>query len=109
MKEITLKLDDKTFAWLEVLVVGLAKENLDEKEFSARLSDISCKDNDDFGKGIKDLLEDIAGSLADGVKRSGSWERQCISSLTGYNGTYVPDMFDTCIKDEAKERGFESN
>lgn len=106
-KKLTLELDEKTFAWLEVLAVGLAKENLNNDEYSAKISEMSREDNNnDFGNGVKVILVDIARSLADGVKRSGSWERNCLSSLTNYEGTYVSGVFDDCIKEEAKNNGF---
>jgi hypothetical protein len=105
-KKLILDIDDKTFAWLEVLVVGLAKENLTSEEYIAKISEMSRKDKNDFGNGVKNILVDIACSLADGVKRSDSWERTCLSSLTNCQGTYVSGTFDDCIKEEAKTRGF---
>ncbi len=107
MKKLTLELDDKTFAWLEVLAVGLAKENLSSDDFKARIVDMHNDATNDFSSAINDLFVDVAESLATGVKRSGSWERSCLSSLTGYDGTYVSAMMDECIKSEAKDRGFD--
>lgn len=111
-KKITLELDENTFAWLEVLVVGLAREQFPESnqaEYQKRISEITRKDKDDFGKGITELLTDVTNSLADGTRRSGSWERGCLQSLTGYDGTYVPAMFDDCIKEQAKLYGFKQD
>jgi hypothetical protein len=106
MKKLTIELDDNTFAWLEVLAVGLAKENESVSDYQAAIEHMTRKQHDDFGAGISQLLTSVAGSLATGVKRSGSWERETLSSLTGYQGTYVRSMFDKCIEEEAVKRGF---
>ncbi|WP_240224554.1 hypothetical protein [Rheinheimera hassiensis] len=106
-KKITLELHEQTFAWLEILVVGLARESLSDEEYQKRLVEMARKDKDDFGVGVRDLLAQVADSLADGVRRSGSWERQCLSSLTGYEGSYVRGIFADCIKKDAESLGFQ--
>lgn len=106
-KKITLELHEQTFAWLEVLAVGLARESLSDDEYQKRIVEMARKDKDDFGAGVRDLLAQIADSLADGVRRPGSWERQCLSSLTGYEGTYLRGTFANCIKEDAKSLGFQ--
>mgnify|MGYP000038256898 CR=1 FL=1 len=107
MKKITIELDDQTFNWLEQLVWGLTKEEheKDTTAFTEKLKSLTS-DNDDLSVGIKELIEDVAQSLASGVQRSESWERSCLNSLTGYEGTYSPLLFDECNKDSAKQNGF---
>lgn len=46
------------------------------------------------------LIVDIAGSIATGVLRPGSWERGVVDSLTGSQGTYNEGMLSESIKDE---------
>ncbi len=106
MKKITIELEDTTFAWLEVLAVGLAKEQLNDGEYQQRISEMASGGGDNFEQGVAELVADFANSLSDGVKRSGSWERQCLNQLTGYDGTYVSGSFDESIKEDAKQRGF---
>ncbi|MEF1204334.1 hypothetical protein [Photobacterium damselae] len=48
------------------------------------------------------MLADIAGSIATGVRRPGSWERSVVDSLTGWQGTYNAGMLSELIKDEIK-------
>lgn len=109
-KRITIDVSPETFAWLEVLAVGLAcKDNGDD--IDARNADIKSmyrKTQNDFGKGVSDLLEKAAYSFVDGVKRSGSWERQVLLSLFGYDGEYLPNTISDVIKEEAAERGFKT-
>ena len=45
-KKITLELNDETFAWLEVLVVALAKDNLSEDEYRTRIAEMSRKEKE---------------------------------------------------------------
>ena len=94
-KKITIELDEQTFAYLEMLAYGLEIENSgkvdnDWKGFN--------KAKNDFSPAIRDLLVDVAGSMADGVRRSGSWERGVVDQLTGWNGTYNKGMVSDCIK-----------
>ncbi|MBO9492202.1 hypothetical protein J7384_17710 [Endozoicomonas sp. G2_1] len=109
-KRVTFDLDAQTFAWLEVLVVGLARENyaeISQEAYQERVNEIARRDKNDFGKGVNELLKEIAISLADGTRRPGSWERGSLESLTGYQGAYVPEMFADCIKQQAIDHGFE--
>ena len=105
-KKIVLELHEQTFAWLEVLVISLAKEQLSAEEYQKRIIEMSRLGEDDFGKGVSDLLVQIADSLSNGVRRPGSWERQCLSALTGYDGGYVAGTFADCIVEDAKSCGF---
>lgn len=90
MKRVTLNLTDETFALLEVLAIGLARENNQDI--------ISNKQNDNFSPMVSGLLSSVADSLSTGIIRPGSWERDILYSLTGWNNTYVPAMVDDCVK-----------
>lgn len=109
-KRITIDVTPEAFAWLEVLAVGLAsKENGDDIDaLNADIKSMYRKAQNDFGKGVSDLLEKAAYSFVTGVKRGGSWERQILLSLFGYNGEYLPSTIADVIKEDAAEYGFKT-
>jgi hypothetical protein len=96
-RKIILNLDDATFQYLEVLAVGLLEEEHDgDKHSNAFKKDLAAghnKTKNDFGPLVSKMLEEITQSLADGVRRNGSWERGVVESLTGWESTVCPDMF----------------
>ncbi|CAA6823664.1 MAG: Unknown protein [uncultured Thiotrichaceae bacterium] len=100
-REIVLTISEHTFQYLEVLAVGLSQEaqGVDNEALKAGYD----KRIDDYGPLVAKLLEDVAGSLADGVRRPGAWERGVVDQLTGWNSTVYPDKFgdlvDIPIKD----------
>jgi hypothetical protein len=104
--KLEIELNEKTFAWLEILASGLAKETLSNEDFKQRMAEMSNDSMENLSVGVADILENVAESLATGVKRKGSWERNCVQSLTGYQGTYIPEMFHDCIKEEAIDYNF---
>ena len=101
-RDLRISLDLKTFQYMEALVVGLHRQKLESGEITRTeyqsLIDksISVK-HDDFGKGVSDLLEHVALVIASGVGRGGSWERDIILSLTGWDGTFVPDSLGSLV------------
>jgi hypothetical protein len=97
-RKLQIELSDETFAYLEMLAFGLELERTGKDD----LSDWKGfdKQRNDFGPGVRELLREIAGSIATGVDRSGSWERSVVDSLTGWQGTYNKGMLAECIKDE---------
>ncbi|CCN92053.1 conserved protein of unknown function (plasmid) [Vibrio nigripulchritudo SFn27] len=97
-RKLQIELSDETFAYLEMLAFGLELERTDKDD----LSDWKGfdKQRNDFGPGVRELLQEIAGSIATGVDRPGSWERGVVDSLTGWQGTYNKGMLAECIKDE---------
>jgi len=92
-KKIVLSLDQRTFQYLEVLAVGLNREICGDDE----LLNGHDNKNDDFAPLVSRLLEGVAVSLADGVRRPGSWERGIVDSLTGWDGTVNKGMFGPSI------------
>lgn len=102
VKTIQLKLDQNTFQYLEVLVYGLMRQNFKtDEEREVEAAKIHNKKNDDFGPGVSRLLEEIAESLAVGVRRTGSWENGTLSALTGWDGTVVPAMYGELVELES--------
>lgn len=93
-KKMVIELDQRTFAMLEVLAFGLHRQDPD------LYKEKHDKKNDDFAPMVKDLLVDVANSLAAGVTRPGAWERSVIESLTNWDGTVEPTMSDPCIREE---------
>lgn len=91
-RKIVLELDDETFGLLEALAFGLHLEDPDLNESGY------VKSRDDFGDGVRNLLNDAACSIAAGVRRPGSWERGFVDSLTGWQGTYNWGMLSDCVK-----------
>ena len=96
-KEITLNLDQATFEYLEVLAYGLNQELHDGDKENEELLAGHDKIKDDFAPLVAKLLENIANSLADGVRRPTSWEREIVDSLTGWDGTVNRGMFGASI------------
>ena len=92
-KKITLNLDEKTFQYLEVLAYGLNQERNDGDKENEDLLAGHDKINNDFAPLVAKLLEQIADSFADGVRRPGSWERGAVDELTGWDGTVNRGMF----------------
>ncbi|HHP0467318.1 TPA: hypothetical protein ACRZZI_004979 [Vibrio harveyi] len=103
-RRLMIELDERTFALLELLAFGMEIEQL---EAGAEIDVESWKGydakNDDFAPAVRRLLNDVAGSLATGVRRPGAWERQVVEMLTGWNGMYNPGMAAECIKEEVLE------
>tara|TARA_Y100000052_G_C2931431_1_gene74585 strand:+ start:465 stop:827 length:363 start_codon:yes stop_codon:yes gene_type:complete len=105
-KTLQLTLSDEDFAWLEVLATGLLIQECDDKEEKSRL--LLCvyrKNQDDFAPAVKELLCDVISSLVTGITRNGSWERDIVDSLTGWDGTYNPGLIAECIESEAHHIG----
>ena len=96
-KEITLNLDQATFEYLEVLAFGLNQEVHNGDKENEDLLAGHDKIKDDFAPLVTKLLEKIADSLADGVRRPNSWEREIVDSLTGWDGTVNRGMFGASI------------
>lgn len=105
-RKLMIELDENTFAFLEMLAFGIEieqRENLPEdKKDMSDWSGFDKKKND-FAPAVRALLENVAGSLATGIRRPGSWERQAVDMLTGWNGTYNRGMLAECIKAEIIE------
>lgn len=100
-RKLMIELDERTFALLEVLAFGMKIEEMPEgEEISADNWDGYDKKKDDFAPAVRSLIEDVAGSLATGVRRPGAWERQTVEMLTGWGGMYNPGMAAECIKEE---------
>lgn len=102
-RKLQIELDETTFAYLEMLAFGLQLERKPESEDIAEWSGFDKKRND-FAPGVRELIVDVANSLAAGVRRPGAWEREVVDSLTGWQGTFNPGMLSECIKDEVCER-----
>ena len=96
-KEITLNLDQATFEYLEVLAYGLNQELHDGDKENENLLAGHDKTKDDFAPLVAKLLEKISDSLADGVRRPNSWEREIVDSLTGWDGTVNRGMFGASV------------
>lgn len=107
MKKLTIELSDSTFNWLEQLAYGLASEEHGpgSDALQARMKSMTREEHDDLGDGVRDIIEQAVESMACGVARQGSWERQLLESLFAYEGTYSPHLFDESNKEEAKLRG----
>ena len=95
-RKLTIEVSDETFATLEVVAFGLELENNGDVDRDWKGHD---KKRDDFGPAVRELLTSVAGSLATGADRPGSWERGVLESLTGWQGTYNPGMVADCVKD----------
>ncbi|EHE7897955.1 hypothetical protein J0V14_004800 [Vibrio parahaemolyticus] len=97
-RKLQIELSDETFAYLEMLAFGLELERSGKDD----LSDWNGfdKQRNDFGLGVRELLKEIADSVATGVYRPGSWERGVVDSLTGWQGTYNKGMLAECIKED---------
>ena len=102
-KKIILNLSEETFQYLEVLAFGLNLEQHDGNQDNKELLNGHNKQNDDFAPLVSRMIEDIAVSLADGVRRPGAWERNVVNSLTGWNGTVNRGMFGELIDMETEE------
>lgn len=98
-RKIQLELSEHTFAALEVLAVGLHLQS--GNELTEQWEGYN-RTNDDFAPAVRQLLVQIANLTSTGVLRSGSWERDVVDSLTGWDGTFNRGMFSECIKDEFK-------
>ena len=98
-RKLQIELDEKTFAYLELLAFGIHIESGQESEDITKWSGHDKK-RDDFGPAVRELIQEIAGSIASGVRRPGSWEREVVGSLTGWQGTLNRGMLAECIKDE---------
>lgn len=96
-KKIMLELDDHTFAFLEMLAIGLELQENDTIDPS--WNGFSQK-YDDFSPAVRLLITNIANSVATGVRRSGSWEREVVDQLTGWDGTYNKGLLSELIRDE---------
>ncbi len=92
-KQITLNLDQATFEYLEVLAYGLNQELHKGDKENKELLTGHDQEKDDFAPLVSKLLEKISSSLADGVRRPSSWEREIVDSLTGWDGTVNRGMF----------------
>lgn len=101
-RKLQIELSEQTFAYLEMLAFGLHIENSSESESVSNWKGFD-KSRNDFAPAVRKLLESVAGSLADGVRRPGAWERQVVNQLTGWDGTYNPGMLADCIKDEVSK------
>ncbi|HAS6106959.1 TPA: hypothetical protein I7130_21490 [Vibrio vulnificus] len=97
-RKLQIELSDETFAYLEMLAFGLELERSGKDD----LSDWKGfdKHKNDFAPAVRELLQEMADSMAAGVRRPGSWERSYIVSLTGWQGTYNKGMLAECIKDD---------
>ncbi|MDO6543481.1 hypothetical protein [Photobacterium sanguinicancri] len=98
-RKMQLELNEHTFAALEVLAVGL---HLQENNVLDKNWDGYDEKNDDFSPAVRALLVRMSNSVSTGVVRSGSWEREVVDSLTGWDGTFNRGMFAECIKDDFK-------
>ena len=96
-KKIILNLDEKTFQYLEVLAFGLNQELYNGDKDNKELTKGHNKQNDDFAPLVSRMIEKIADSLADGVRRPSSWERDTVDKLTGWDGTVNRGMFGNLI------------
>ena len=94
-KKLVIELSDETFAYLEMIATGLQIEENGKVESEW---DGYSKDKNDFSPAVRQLLVSVADSMADGVRRSGSWERQVVDQLTGWQGTYNEGLLADCIK-----------
>lgn len=93
MKKIKLKLDQATFEYLEVLAYGLNQEHHDGNKINDELLAGYDAKNDDFAPLVRQLLEKITLTLAEGVMNPSSWEREVVEALTGWEGTINRGMF----------------
>lgn len=97
-QHLMLKLDDETFQYLEVLAYGLNQERFNGDKHNETLMAGFNKPQNHFGPLVSRLLEDMARSVATGVRRPGSWERGCLDSLTGWQGTVNRGMFGPLVE-----------
>ncbi|HFQ5347197.1 TPA: hypothetical protein ACGUPP_004310 [Vibrio vulnificus] len=97
-RKLQIELSDETFAYLEMLAFGLELERSGKDD----LSDWKGfdKHKNDFAPAVRELLQEMADSMAAGVRRPGSWERGVVDSLTGWQGTYNKGMLAECIKED---------
>lgn len=103
-RKLMIEIDERTFAYLELLVFGMKIEQMEEgEETPSEEWDGYDKKKDDFAPAVRKLLEDVAGSLATGVRRPGAWERNVVEMLTGWGGMYNRGMLAKCIEDEVAE------
>ena len=103
-RKMIINIDQETFEWLEVLATGLNREKYEDNENLLReeLEKGFNKKNNDFAPMVSRLIENLAGSMAEGVMRPESWERGTVEALTGWNGTYIPSMIGKNIKHQIK-------
>ncbi|MCG9785410.1 hypothetical protein L1D52_24175 [Vibrio brasiliensis] len=98
-RKLQIEISAETFAFLEMLAYGLHIENSPEGEGVSEWEGYD-KRKDDFAPAVRNLIQDIAGQIATGVRRPGAWEREVVDSLTGWQGTFNRGMLADCIKDE---------
>ena len=96
-RRLVIELPEHTFQLLEVLCVGMKREDWERwpnsKSWADELEELADKKNDNFAPGVRALVVSLINSLSTGVERSGSWERGCLDSLTGWDGLLIPKMF----------------
>jgi len=97
-RKLVLNISEHTFQYLEVLAFGLNCEKYPNDRKNEALTKGFNKKDDHFAPLVSRLLEDVAASLATGTRRPGSWERDVISSLTGWEGTVNKGMFGNLVE-----------
>lgn len=68
-RKIEVELNEETAKIFEVFIKQMKQEN-----------------NPFATETIEELISQFVYSLSDGIRRSGSWERELITMLTGWNG-----------------------
>jgi len=101
-RTIKLKIDERAFQHLEVLAFGLNIEKYNDDKDNAELRQGHNSKRDDFEPLVSHLLEDIIERLVTGVICSGSWERNIVDSLTGWEGTINRGMFGGLVEIEKR-------
>ena len=80
-----LTLHPETYKLLEALAYSL-KWYEQTLEADNDIADGWCSLNKNFSPLLANFLTDVCDSLSTGVRRPGSWEREVILMLTGWNG-----------------------
>ena len=82
---LELTLHPETYKLLEALAYSLKwYEETDEAD--TELAEGWCSLNKNYSPLLTSFLTDVCDSLSTGVRRPGSWEREVILMLTGWNG-----------------------
>lgn len=99
-RKIVLELSEMEFAQLEALAFGLkCEEHILYSE-----DDIYDKSKNDFAPGVRQVLMQATHAICTGYDRPGSWERGLLSSIYGWEGTFAPQMFAPCLKEDFEQK-----
>ena len=90
---LELTLHSETYNLLEALAYSL-KWHEETLEADNDISDGWCSLKKNFSPLLGNFLADVCDSLSTGVRRPGSWEREAVLMLTGWNGCLATEPGD---------------